>query len=58
MMIPSKDQINTGLTKKVFRGRPVTASMMCDAKKYPINGSESIINGFSPKAAIKCPRVS
>ena len=42
--------MNTGLIKKVFTGRPATAIMARDAKKYSTNGNERTIRGLSPSA--------
>lgn len=54
----SKDQISAGRTKKLLKVRPATANVACDKKKYPTNGTESIIKGLSPNAVTKCPRMS
>lgn len=54
----SKDHISTGRIKKALKGRPTTANLARDKKKYPINGTENTIKVLSPNAAARCPRVS
>jgi hypothetical protein len=57
-MTPSNVQISAGLIKNVLRGRPVTASIMWEARKYAMNGNMSIIKGSRSRAATGCPRLS